>query len=134
MTTLYKRLYKLNSDGVSKQVWEIHKSPDDKEYWLEARPRWQQDAANFNRVELILDRQRFLPSALQIHLPNGKNRTAYRFQLNRAKVNDPVQRFFTSFQQPITPLGWKKVVEKVPTAGPGRQARQPQEDGPDTRR
>lgn len=31
--TLHKRLFKLNSDGKSVQVWEIHSSDDDTSYW-----------------------------------------------------------------------------------------------------
>jgi TIGR03009 family protein len=87
----------------------------DNEIWLEAYPRYQRDAANYRKVELILDRHRFLPSALQVYLPNGKNRTVYKFHSEDAKVNDPLERFIGVFQQPRTPFGWKKVVEPVPT-------------------
>lgn len=90
------------------------------EVWLEAYPRYQRDAANYRKVELILDRHRFLPSALQVYLPNGKNRTAYKFHSEEAKVNDPLERFIGVFQQPRAPLGWKKVVEPVPTRAASR--------------
>jgi TIGR03009 family protein len=90
--------------------------------WLEAAPRFQQDAASFQRVELILDRQRFLPSAMQLYLPNGKSRTVYVFQIEQAKVNDPLERFIGVFEQPRPPLGWTKVVEPAPPSHPPRQA------------
>jgi len=32
-STLHSRLFKLNSDGKTAQLWEIHISPDDKSYW-----------------------------------------------------------------------------------------------------
>jgi TIGR03009 family protein len=90
--------------------------------WLEAAPRFQQDAASFQRVELILDRQRFLPSAMQLYLPNGKSRTVYVFQIGQAKVNDPLERFIGVFEQPRPPIGWTKVVEPAPPSHPPRQA------------
>jgi len=96
------------------------------EIWLEAYPRYRRDAANFQKVELILDRRRFLPSALQVFLPNGKSRTVYMFQPEDARVNDPLERFIGVFQQPRAPYGWKRIVEPAPArqtkqaASPGR--------------
>jgi TIGR03009 family protein len=83
--------------------------------WLEALPRWPGDAANFRRVELILHRDSFLPKALQVYQPNGKNRTVYMF--GAASVNNALAGILNFFQQPRTPLGWKKVVEH-PTPAP----------------
>jgi len=94
----------------------------DDQIWLEAFPRFQRDAANYREVELILDRERFLPAALQVHEPNGKNRTVYLFHLTQAKVNDALERFIGVFQQPRTPLGWKKVVEPAQRAAPPSRA------------
>lgn len=94
----------------------------DSEIWLQAFPRFQRDAANYRQVELILNREQFLPSALQVHAPNGKNRTVYLFQIAQAKVNDPLERFIGVFQQPRTPYGWKKVVEPAPRPGPTARA------------
>lgn len=97
---------------------------NEKEIWLEAYPRRQEDAANFQRVELILNRSQFLPSAMQVYLPNGKSRTVYIF--NDAKINDPLEVFVGVFQQPRTPLGWTKVVEPLPTGAPTTQPLEPQ--------
>ena len=96
--------------------------------WLEAYPRFQNDAANFQRATLILTDPDFLPYALQIYLPDGKNWQAYRF--DEAKVNGWLDALL-EFREPTTPLGWKRVVEAAPSDGhPGqppasRQARQP---------
>jgi hypothetical protein len=69
-------------------------------------------------VELILDREKFLPKALAVYLPNGKSRTTYIF--GEAKINDPLELFIGVFQQPRTPLGWTKVVQPIPAAPPAR--------------
>jgi len=97
---------------------------NEKEIWLEAYPRRQEDAANFQRVELILDRSQFLPTAMQVYLPNGKSRTVYIF--GDAKINDPLEVFVGVFQQPRTPLGWTKVVEPIPSGAPTTQPAGPQ--------
>ena len=41
---------------------------------------------------MILDRQRLLPKAMQVHLPSG-NRHVYMFDIANAKVNNPLDRF-----------------------------------------
>ncbi|HYW80031.1 MAG TPA: TIGR03009 domain-containing protein [Thermoguttaceae bacterium] len=85
-----------------------------KQIWLEAIPRYQQDAANFRMVELILNSQDMLPYGLQIYEPNGKNRTVYQFR--DIVTNDPFGFLKGNPFQPFTPLGWKKIVE--PAAQP----------------
>lgn len=88
---------------------------------LEAYPRFQRDAANFQRAELILSDPDFLPYALQIYLPDGKTRTVYQF--DQRKANGFFDKFY--FRAPSTPLGWKKVVDAAPPPAdqPSRQAR-----------
>ncbi|NQU21531.1 MAG: TIGR03009 domain-containing protein [Candidatus Nealsonbacteria bacterium] len=89
--------------------------PDVKDQlWLEAYPRWQQDAANFKRVELILTIKDMMPSALQTYAPNGKNRTVYQFSKLKANDNDPLEFLRGDPFRASTPLGWKKVVEQTP--------------------
>ena len=86
--------------------------------WLEAFPRYQHDAANFQRATLILTEPDFLPYALQIYLPDGKNWQAYRF--DEAKVNGWLDSLL-EFRAPSTPIGWKRVVEAAPREGPDGQ-------------
>ena len=92
-----------------------------KEIWLEAYPRFQTDAANFQRVEFILTRDEFLPYALQIYLPMGKDRTVYQFtdiKINGSTFLD------TDFAAPRTPFGWKKV-QQDPSTPPKQPPFQP---------
>jgi TIGR03009 family protein len=111
---------------------------DEKEIWLSAWPRFQRDAANFQHVELILNRQKFLPSAIQVFLPNGDSRNVYIFHLDQVKVNDPLDRFLGSFQSPRTPPFWKRVVEEPPAEAPApqqppQQAARPRPGGAQTK-
>jgi TIGR03009 family protein len=92
-----------------------------KEIWLEAWPRFQIDAANFQRVWIILSAPDYTPQALQIFLPGSPSlpptkcsRTAYGFE--QQVINDPLAIVKLDFVPPITPLGWKKVVEDAPAA------------------
>ena len=88
--------------------------------WLEAHPRFQADAANYKKVDLIIGEKDMLPVAIQVHKPNGKNKTVYTF--SNQKV-DPFKWNLLSDDYAIrTPLGWKRVVEKPPVAAPVRTA------------
>jgi TIGR03009 family protein len=96
-----------------------------KEIWLQAVPRFQQDAANFRCAELILDATTMNPLALQVHQPGGKNRAAYKFE--NVVVNDPLGWLKGDPFRAITPFGWTRVVEEPPKVGardPGPSVRQ----------
>ena len=82
--------------------------------WIEAFPKHRQDRANYQRVELILDLNSFLPKALQVYLPNKKNRTVYSFY--KTKINDRFGFLKADFSKPKLPRGWQKVVEPPPVA------------------
>ena len=46
--------------------------------WLELYPRFAPDAAQFQRIEVILRDSMTIPLATQLYLPNGKSRTGLR--------------------------------------------------------
>ncbi len=82
---------------------------------LVAAPKRQSDAMNYRFVELMLDKQKMLPVAMQVHLPN-QSRAVYTFDIAGAKVNNRINQLWNQmFQTPRTPLGWKKVVEDPTT-------------------
>ncbi|MBI2826194.1 MAG: TIGR03009 domain-containing protein [Planctomycetia bacterium] len=91
------------------------------EIWIEAWPRTQQDAANFDHVQVILDTKTMLPKAVKLFLPNPKNYKVYVF--SDTKMNGPWAIIKSFFSRPATPWGWERVVEQAPdmppTAGPG---------------
>ena len=87
--------------------------------WIEAYPRYQQDAANFHHAQFIIAAQGMAPFALKLVDPNGKDHKVYQFY--DVVVNDPLQFFKGDPFRPYTPLGWQKIVEEAPSA----QARRP---------
>ena len=97
--------------------------PDVKDQiWLEAYPRYQQDAANFHHARFIITTQGMSPFALQLVQPNGKDYTSYQFY--KIVVNDKFRLFQGDPFRPFTPLGWKKIVEEAPPP-PNKPASRP---------
>lgn len=107
----------------------VTSQPNQQDIWLEAYPKFQRDAANFRRAELIL--RAMQPYGLKIHSPNGKNSTVYVFEDIRVNENNPLAplRFFQSDPfHAITPRGWQKIVEPgtaQPANAPAQMSNQP---------
>jgi TIGR03009 family protein len=118
-------LFGAKADQLKARYWFREEQPpagSKGEYWLWAYPKRREDAANFRQVRVILDEEMFLPTALEMHLPNGKSRTTYTF--DDRKVNDLVNNvrdFMNSFIRPSTPLGWQKIVENYHQPAPEPQ-------------
>lgn len=94
---------------------------DQSEIWLEALPKTRADAANFSKVRVILDRQKMMPKAMEVNLPDG-NRHVYKFDLENASINSPLARIGGAlFSRPRKPFGYTLVVENMPQ----QQAAQP---------
>lgn len=98
--------------------------PRQGEYWFDVRPKTRADAANFQRIMVILDEKEFLPKAMIIYPPGfgpkSWSRQSYTFA-NR-KVNHPLQRnqnWLGRFISPQVPRGWKKVVHNFGQPRPG---------------
>lgn len=88
----------------------------DQDVWIIAQPKFQEQAANFSRVEVILNRAKLLPKAMRVTLPNG-DQHVYIFQIDKAIINNAFARIQQAlFQKPATPWGWKHVVENPPQA------------------
>ncbi len=90
---------------------------------IHAKPKRQQDAANYSDVWVVLRNEpgkKLIPAGLRILHPD-KSWHEYRFDLKNAQINPVFAGMFAKlFQEPRTPLGWKRVVE------PMRQAQAPQ--------
>lgn len=120
-------LFGAEADKLKQRYWmRIEQQSEPNKIWLQAKPKYQADAANYQAVEVMLDRQQLLPTAMRVLLPNGSSHL-YLFDLTRATVNGHFDRLKALFQAPRTPLGWKRVVEDPPaeTPGPPRQAAEP---------
>jgi len=89
--------------------------------WLEAIPRWQADAVNFSRVELILQARDLMPFAMQLYKPGGQDRDVYQFDPKTSLIDKGLD-MIRDFSQPITPLGYTFVKEDLPVGGPAQPA------------
>ncbi len=91
-------------------IREIESPSPQEQIWLEAHPRFQADAANFQKVEVILTRKEFMPIAIQLYDPGSGKRTVY--QLTKPAVNGVFDDKFRPFIAPNLPFGYKKVVQR----------------------
>jgi TIGR03009 family protein len=98
------------------------RNADPSQILLTAWPKTQEQAANFSQVDVILNRERLLPEAMQVTMPNG-DRHVYVFHLKDASIDGVLTRIQQAlFQKPTTPFGWKHVVEQPPVAQAQQQA------------
>jgi TIGR03009 family protein len=94
-------------------LMRIFTPPEEKnQIWIEAWPRWQQDAANFHHVHVILDQKVMLPQAIRVYSPNPQNYKVYGFA--RTNVNGTWDQIKDFFDRPRAPLTWQHVVEEPP--------------------
>ena len=108
-----------------------------KQVWLEVYPRHANDAANFQKIEVILtfafDGQQVTklePHALNMYKPNGQQRDVYLF--TSLSVNSRIAQivdFLGGFVRPKAPLGWAHKVMDTPDAPEGRQPAGPPQPG-----
>ena len=121
-------LFGAKADELKRRYWIRSKQSDPEMIWLEAYPRKQEDAANYHHVEVMLNRKTMQPRAIQVHKPNNnQSRDVYMFDEDptiNGKLNALLGGLFSA---PRTPLGWKKVVQELPTGQPASpQAANPQ--------
>ncbi len=86
--------------------------------WLEALPRFQADAANFSKVELILQARDLLPFAIRIFKPGGQDHDVFQFDPKTSLVDKGLD-LIRDFSKPVTPLGYTFILEDA--AGPPAQ-------------
>jgi hypothetical protein len=106
------------ADTLKKRYWMRIITPPNAtdQMWLEALPRFQADAANFSKVELILRSRDLMPFAIQIFKPGGRDQDVYQFDPNTNLIDKGLD-LFRDFAKPSTPFGYKYILEDVP-AGP----------------
>lgn len=99
------------------------------EVWLEAYPKHQQDAANFQRVTIIITIENMLPFAVETYMPGGKERTVHRF--DDVKIGKGLLEgvFGGDDFEPVVPRGWVKVVDPEKSAAPRVGAQPPGKGG-----
>lgn len=116
-------LFGAEAEKLKARYWIRSPKSNETTIFLEAYPRRQVDAANYHHVDVMLDRKTMLPKAIQVHMPNNRNRAVYMFA--EPTINSKMDKLFGGFfQSPRTPLGWTKVVQ--PESGTAPQAALPQ--------
>jgi TIGR03009 family protein len=107
------------ADTLKKRYWMRIITPPNvpDQIWLEALPRFQADAANFSKVELILRARDLMPFAIQIFKPGGRDQDVYQFDPN-ANLIDKGLDLFRDFAKPSTPFGYKYILEDASAAQP----------------
>ncbi len=113
------------ADTLRKRYWMRIITPPEvrDQVWLESRPRFQADAANFSKVELILQTRDLMPFAIQIFKPGGQDRDVYQFD-PRTSLIDKGLDMLRDFAKPTTPFGYKYILEDLsaqsapPAGGP----------------
>jgi len=116
-----------NAEQLKQRYWIRLTTPaDDNTFtWLEAFPRRREDAANYQKVEIILVNATMIPDAIQMHLPGGTLRQVYKFVPQK---DAGLRGFFGGFDfKPSTPFGWKFVkddpgAQQVPPQNAGKSA------------
>lgn len=117
-------LFGAQANKLMARYWIRPTTSNENQIWLEAFPRRQADAANYDKIEIILDRKTMQPLALKIHLPGGQQRHVYTFE--SPTINGKLESWFGGlFSAPRTPLGWKRVVIQDTPLPPGPQAANP---------
>lgn len=120
-------LFGAEAEKLKKRYWmRIDHRSAENQIRIVARPKLKADAANYREVELMLDKGRMLPIAMQVHnLDNS--RTVYTFDMDGAQINSRMTQLWNQlFQSPRTPFGWTRQVEQPPAqqmAQPGTNVR-----------
>jgi TIGR03009 family protein len=118
-------LFGADPQKLQARYWlRVEQQANQNQIWLTAKPRFQAQAADFQEVNVILDRGRMLPTHMQVRLPNG-SRHVYIFDVIGASINNPIARLQNWFQLPRLPAGWKRVVEQMPVEQAAQPAQPP---------
>lgn len=81
--------------------------------WIEARPRWQNDRANYQLATIILDLKTFLPDAVRLIDPAGTKETAFKFGELEVNSRSLTPKLFRGDPFKFSDRGYK-VVNKAP--------------------
>jgi TIGR03009 family protein len=111
-------LFGADANKLKQRYWMKvdNQNQDPNKIWLIAMPKFQEQAANFSQVDLILDRKLELPQAMRVTMPN-RDQHVYMFNLKTAQANAVFDRLQQAlFQKPSIPFGYKHVLEQTPVA------------------
>lgn len=113
-------LFGVKADEIKKRYWiRPLPLPEDRknEIWLEAYPRRADDAANYQRVQVVLDVSDLMPKGLIVFLPNWRPEAKHSelYEFNDRQVNENLLQRLNIFQQEFIPAeppkDWTVIVE-----------------------
>ena len=116
------------ADDIKRRFWVRVITPADRtkgenpEYWLEALPKTQEDAAEYRAIHLIIDQKEFLPKAMiMFGRVNGKRKLLefHEREVNFSVLAEKLNLFHRQFYEPKTPGGWTRDVRKVQQVATG---------------
>ncbi len=125
-------LFGVTAEKLNARYWiRIVTPPNAKsEYWLEAWPKQRADAANFQKVRVILAEEDFLPKGIEIYATNfnprtNPARTAFTFDDRKVIPQINLNPFLKKFHRPQLPTKeWKFETIKHQAPHPGNPAKQ----------
>ena len=112
-------LFGADAEDIKRRYWVRVITPpektkgEDREYWLEAIPKLQEDAADYRAIHIRIDGKTFLPYQIDLFGRVPGKRTVYVFEkreVNFSVLAEKLNLFHRQFYQPKLPSGWKKVV------------------------
>lgn len=123
-------LFGAEAEKLKSKYWmRIEEQPNQAEIWLTALPRFQAQAADYKRIEVILDRTHLLPKAMRVTMPDNSLHV-YMFDIKNAAINRGFAILQGWFSKPKVWPGYKHIVEQPPApqqaanpAPPEQQAR-----------
>jgi TIGR03009 family protein len=134
-------LFNADAADIKRRFWIHVITPKDRtsEYWLEAVPKTQEDAANFKMVHVIIDQADFLPKAMVLFGPDydpktNPARSSFQFlqrEVNFSILAQQLNLFHREFFKPKAPSGWQKIVQRwnEPVLPTGQAASRPESGG-----
>lgn len=126
-------LFGAKADELKKRYWIRVITPKERgelgEYWLEAYPKYRRDAANFQKVEIILEKKDFLPAVLTLFSPEhdlkgGRVISKQTIKFDSRKIWENAQtpgigKFFDELSnRPSTPFGWTRTNTQLRDTAP----------------
>ena len=119
-------LFNAKSEDIKQRFWLQVITPSNAkgEYWLEAVPKTQEDAANFKMIHVIIDVADYLPKAMVLfdtsYVPGTRpSRTTFQFndrEVNFSILTEQLNLFHREFYEPKLPAGWTRKVNRADSA------------------
>ncbi len=123
-------VFNLDAKQIMERYWvrEV-KAPKEGIHLIEAWPKRQEDRAQYKLVQIALEQETFLPTALIMYAPNFNVKTAQKFdhyefsEMKRNGIGSRISEFMNNFIPQKPPASWEIVRSNL--LGPVQQAANP---------